>query len=212
MNQSRTIRLPVHVVKELNIVLRARRQLESHGGARADGRGRRAPARPARGGAPGAGAQRAHRLARRAARHRSDAVDRRVHCRRQHASPEPQLEHARDRGAGREWVGQLTDKQRLVIERRYGLNGQRCGPSSSSPTTLELTRERVRQIQLEALPSFAADPQAPRSVEGRVSVTGVPPRLRGSAVRPGMRQRAPSTSPRRPGARRCRSEGGRRAR
>jgi len=31
MNQSRTIRLPAHVVKELNIVLRAMRHLETHG-------------------------------------------------------------------------------------------------------------------------------------------------------------------------------------
>ena len=30
MNQSRTIRLPVHVIKELNVVLRARRYLEAH--------------------------------------------------------------------------------------------------------------------------------------------------------------------------------------
>lgn len=31
MNQSRTIRLPVHVIKELNIFLRAQRHLETHG-------------------------------------------------------------------------------------------------------------------------------------------------------------------------------------
>src|SRR5260370_17745040 len=30
MNQSRTIRLPVHVIKELNTVLRAKRHLEAH--------------------------------------------------------------------------------------------------------------------------------------------------------------------------------------
>src|SRR5574340_1115253 len=31
MNQSRTIRLPVHIIKELNIYLRAQRHLETHG-------------------------------------------------------------------------------------------------------------------------------------------------------------------------------------
>jgi len=31
MNQSRTIRLPVHIIKELNIYLRAKRHLETHG-------------------------------------------------------------------------------------------------------------------------------------------------------------------------------------
>src|SRR5207249_2752506 len=36
MNQSRTIRLPAHVVKELNIVLRALRHLETHGMLGAD--------------------------------------------------------------------------------------------------------------------------------------------------------------------------------
>src|SRR2546430_9191950 len=30
MNQSRTIRLPVHIIKELNTVLRAKRHLEAH--------------------------------------------------------------------------------------------------------------------------------------------------------------------------------------
>src|SRR5215207_2837396 len=35
MNQSRTIRLPAHVVKELNVVLRALRYLETHGTAEA---------------------------------------------------------------------------------------------------------------------------------------------------------------------------------
>ena len=52
MNQSRTIRLPAHVVKELNVVLRALRHLETHapaGGQRRDARGRRAPARQAGG-------------------------------------------------------------------------------------------------------------------------------------------------------------------
>jgi RNA polymerase nonessential primary-like sigma factor len=50
-----------------------------------------------------------------------------------------------------DWVAQLTERQRLVVERRYGLGGH-------DPTTLEiiardlgLTRERVRQIQMEAL-------------------------------------------------------------
>jgi RNA polymerase nonessential primary-like sigma factor len=49
MNQSRTIRLPAHVVKELNVVLRALRHLETHapGGQDPSARGRRASARQA---------------------------------------------------------------------------------------------------------------------------------------------------------------------
>ena len=51
MNQSRTIRLPAHVVKELNVVLRALRHLEMHGqpdGRDVDARRRRASARTSR--------------------------------------------------------------------------------------------------------------------------------------------------------------------
>jgi RNA polymerase nonessential primary-like sigma factor len=47
-----------------------------------------------------------------------------------------------------DWLSQLNDKQRWVIERRYGLNGQDIGTLEE---LADLTRERVRQIQLEAL-------------------------------------------------------------
>ena len=83
MYQSRTIRLPVHVIKELNTVLRARRHLETHS--------EREPSvedvadlmeRYVGGCAPAAGVERAHGVAGRAARHRSVAVDGRVARRR----------------------------------------------------------------------------------------------------------------------------------
>ena len=52
------------------------------------------------------------------------------------------------------WLDKLTDMQRAVVERRFGLN-------QYEPTTLEqtgqeigLTRERVRQLQSEALKSL----------------------------------------------------------
>ena len=74
MNQSRTIRLPAHVVKELNVVLRALRHLETHapaGGREAIARGRRAPARQAGGRRRAAAAPPgAHAVARRADRPR----------------------------------------------------------------------------------------------------------------------------------------------
>ena len=50
-----------------------------------------------------------------------------------------------------EWVGCLSDKQRLVIERRYGLNGHEAATLDVLANELGITRERVRQIQLEAL-------------------------------------------------------------
>jgi RNA polymerase nonessential primary-like sigma factor len=50
-----------------------------------------------------------------------------------------------------QWLVQLTDKQRMVIERRFGLNGQEIYTLEYLAEELGLTRERVRQIQMEAL-------------------------------------------------------------
>ena len=50
-----------------------------------------------------------------------------------------------------EWVAQLTERQRLVIERRYGLGGHDATTLELIARDLGLTRERVRQIQMEAL-------------------------------------------------------------
>jgi RNA polymerase nonessential primary-like sigma factor len=50
-----------------------------------------------------------------------------------------------------EWVEQLPEKQRRVLERRYGLGGVEIATLEEIAADLELTRERVRQIQIEAL-------------------------------------------------------------
>lgn len=50
-----------------------------------------------------------------------------------------------------DWLIQLTERQRLVIEKRYGLNGADLATLDVIATELGLTRERVRQIQMEAL-------------------------------------------------------------
>jgi RNA polymerase nonessential primary-like sigma factor len=49
------------------------------------------------------------------------------------------------------WVEQLPEKQRGVIERRYGLNGAEVATLEAIAADMDLTRERVRQIQIEAL-------------------------------------------------------------
>jgi RNA polymerase nonessential primary-like sigma factor len=49
------------------------------------------------------------------------------------------------------WVEQLPEKQRRVLERRYGLGGIEISTLEQIATDLGLTRERVRQIQIEAL-------------------------------------------------------------
>ena len=49
------------------------------------------------------------------------------------------------------WLGQLSDKQREVVERRFGLHGREAATLEEIGVELGVTRERVRQIQLEAI-------------------------------------------------------------
>ena len=154
MNQSRTIRLPVHVVKELNLVLRALRHIESSGDRR-----------------PHSGAEEVARLLDKpveevrqilALNDHTASLDAPLEIDAElsvadaiaddiHDSPEGHLQHAEVGLRVAEWVAHLSDKQRYVVERRYGLNGCEVSTLEHLSVELGLTRERVRQIQLEAL-------------------------------------------------------------
>jgi len=152
MNQSRTIRLPVHVIKELNLVLRAKRHLETHGEREAGiddiahllGK----PAEEVR----GVLAHNEHMAS-------LDApldIDPMLSIGEsisdeQSVNPEAGLQAQELESLVRQWLGQLNDKQRIVIERRFGLNSQEVCTLEELAGHLGLTRERVRQIQLEAL-------------------------------------------------------------
>jgi RNA polymerase nonessential primary-like sigma factor len=50
-----------------------------------------------------------------------------------------------------EWLGKLNDKQREVVERRFGLHGYENATLEQVANELGVTRERVRQIQMDAL-------------------------------------------------------------
>jgi len=152
MNQSRTIRLPVHVIKELNVYLRASRHIESQIG--------REPTleeiaqlvdRPV------SDVRRVMNLNERMAS--LDApldIDPMLSIGEsipdeQHDEPEIQLHNAQLERFVQEWMGQLNEKQRMVIERRYGLNNNEICTLEELAAALNLTRERVRQIQIEGL-------------------------------------------------------------
>jgi len=49
------------------------------------------------------------------------------------------------------WVWNLDDKQRAVVERRFGLHGYHRSTLEEIGRDIGVTRERVRQIQLVAL-------------------------------------------------------------
>lgn len=152
MNQSRTIRLPVHVVKELNQVLRTQRSLEARG----------------------AGESTPEEIAQLLDKPVEDV--RGILALNEHTASldapldidpslsigesiaDDSLESALDQihtaeveELIAEWIGQLGEKQRTVIEHRYGLNGREPQTLEQLADHLGLTRERVRQIQLEAL-------------------------------------------------------------
>ena len=150
MNQSRTVRLPIHVIKEVNVCLRAARNLRQQSG--------RAPTiaevaasldRDA------ADVERLMALHKRVTLRMADSDDGEsgpVEQLRARGSAEPsRCAQADDVHAAVErWIYTLGDKQRAVVERRFGLHGCRRATLEEIGRDIGVTRERVRQIQLDA--------------------------------------------------------------
>ena len=155
MYQSRTIRLPVHVIKELNTVLRAMRHLETHSDCdpSPDDIAHLVDLR----------VEDVRRLL--SLNERMTSLDAPLEidpmlsvgesiADENTPQPDIRLENAEIETYVREWLGQLNERQRSVIERRYGLNGSEINTLEQLAQSLNLTRERVRQIQIEALASL----------------------------------------------------------
>ncbi len=152
MNQSRTIRLPVHVVKEINLILRAFRHLES-----SNGREIRLEQIAHLVDRPVEDIRRAIALNEHIA-----SLDAPLEIDPNHTiadaipddnaiDPENLLHSNEVSDLLGQWVRQLPEKQRRVLERRYGLGGADISTLEEVAEELSLTRERVRQIQIEAL-------------------------------------------------------------
>jgi len=161
MNQSRTIRLPAHVVKELNIVLRALRHLETHGML---GENREPTLDDV-----------AHLLGKPVEKVRKilgynehvTSLDAPVDGEQglsvgdqladdDAPTPELILHNSEIERWIRQWLDELSERQRRVIERRYGLSGVEVATLEQLARELGVTRERVRQIQAEALDKLRA--------------------------------------------------------
>lgn len=152
MNQTRTIRLPIHVVKELNLYLRAARELTQ-----------KLDHEPS-----------AEEIARMVDKPVDD-VKRMLGLNERVASMDTPigaggekslLDTVADEGASdpadllqynnmcscvEKWIDQLSDKQQEVLSRRFGLRGYPVSTLEEVGQEIGLTRERVRQIQVEAL-------------------------------------------------------------
>ncbi|TVO53144.1 MULTISPECIES: RNA polymerase sigma factor RpoS [Denitromonas] len=152
MNQSRTIRLPVHVVKELNQVLRACRRAEAAGKrdslveevARDLGKTEEAVRAML--------ALNEHTASLDAPLDVDPSLSIGESLRDDDvSSPDAQIHDHEVEALVREWINMLNDKQRMVVRYRYGLDGVEVQTLEELAGELNLTRERVRQIQLEAL-------------------------------------------------------------
>ena len=151
MNQSRTVRLPIHVAKDINSCLRAARRLRNEL--------ERAPTNVELAGFLERDVKEVERLM---------ALHERVTLRSGSVAEEGAnpVELLKARGTAEpprraqadnvhaivdHWVFELDDKQRAVVERRFGLHGHHGATLEEVGKEIGVTRERVRQIQLDAL-------------------------------------------------------------
>ncbi len=152
MNQARTIRLPIHVLKEINIYLRAARKLAHNLGRNPSFR----------------------EVARYLDRPLED-IKKIIELNEQVISTDLSLGDGSERSLIdmipgekefdplilaqnkdlslhiNEWLCELNDRQRAVVERRFGLDNHEAATLEQVGKDIGITRERVRQIQLEAL-------------------------------------------------------------
>jgi RNA polymerase nonessential primary-like sigma factor len=152
MNQTRTIRLPIHVVKELNIYLRAGRELSQKLDHEPTPEEIAAyldrPVEDVRKmlklneritsvDMPVAGAPEKQLL---------DII-----ADEKELGPEGNLQESDIKQHLIRWLDELNPKQREVLSRRFGLLGHEPSTLEDVGREIGLTRERVRQIQVEAL-------------------------------------------------------------
>ena len=150
MNQSRTVRLPIHIIKDINSCLRVARRLRQDNEENpsiqsiADHMQRDVSE-----------VQRLMTL--------HERVTLRAASDEDGSGPVDRLRAKRDLGPSQcaqksavndivdHWVCELNDKQRAVVERRFGLHGYRRATLEQIGEEIGVTRERVRQIQLDAI-------------------------------------------------------------
>ena len=152
MNQARTVRLPIHVIKEINVYIRAARKLAQtldrepstedvaemldrplESVKRMFGLNERVTSVDAP-------------IGREAERPLLDTIPD-----EHNIDPSVLLQNDDVKEHIDLWLEQLTEKQRAVVELRFGLHDREASTLEDVGSELGVTRERVRQIQIEAL-------------------------------------------------------------
>lgn len=162
MHQARLVRLPVHIVRELNQVLRARRALEAQMGDALNGdRQVRVEDVAAAVGRPVHEVSELLRFA-----EQPTSLDAPIERHPSESGSESLLDSVADDGASdpmsltlsneverllEHGLDELSDREREVLAGRYGLRDREPETLEVLAERLGLTRERIRQIQQEAL-------------------------------------------------------------
>lgn len=156
MNQTRTIRLPIHIIKEMNIYLKKARELSQQ-------LDREASAEDVAE-VTGKPVEMIEKMFRMHAENVSSldvsvskdsdqqVLDTVVDQEAKEPTDILQSEEVRENLT--EWLELLSDKQREVISRRFGVRGYHASTLEQVANEMGVTRERVRQIQMNALKSL----------------------------------------------------------
>lgn len=152
MNQTRTIRLPIHIVKEMNVYLKVQRLLTQKFNCD--------PSMEDIANYVNKPVKTVAKILK--LNERITSVDASYNqdferamldsiADEKHKTAPESLQEETVKNNVANWIFQLSEKQREVICRRYGLCGYENATLEQVAKELEVTRERVRQIQMDAL-------------------------------------------------------------
>ena len=152
MNQGRTIRLPIHVQKDINTIVRCTRELRSSL--------RREPSTSEIADVLDRDPGEVSKLLKLS--EKITSVDNQLSDDTERSLVDTVSSHVEDNplslvddekieGCLEEWLYDLPDRQREILARRFGLMGYEASTLEAVGEEVGLTRERVRQIQIDAL-------------------------------------------------------------
>ena len=152
MNQGRTIRLPIHIQKDINTIVRCTRELRSSL--------RREPSTSEIADVLDRDPGEVSKLLKLS--EKITSVDNQLSDDTERSLVDTVSSHVEDNplslvddekveGCLEEWLDDLPDRQREILARRFGLMGYDASTLEAVGEEVGLTRERVRQIQIDAL-------------------------------------------------------------